>query len=572
MATSAEPAFPAFSAFPAFPAFRATTGELVRNAATRYGDKTFIVLGEQRVTFADVERRSALLARGLLASGVGKGTRVGLLAPNGPAWAVAWLAASRIGAVVVLLNTYYRERELSWTVRHGDVQVLLTVDRHLGHDYLSRLEGVVDGLPDAAAEAIVSPSHPYLRSVWTLGSSTRPWARPVSELEARAASVPAAILDEVESEVTPADAAVIVYSSGSAADPKGAVHSQGTVVRHAHNLWPFRTLSSDDVVYTAMPLFWVGGLSYVLVAALHAGATIVFDERFEPGDVLDLIEREGVTQVMGWDHVLNALAEHPSLPQRDLSSLRPGTPFAITPEAREAKEREVHATSLGMTETFGPHTIEDYRLLLPPEKAGSFGRPVPGMEHRVVDPVSGEEVPPGTMGELWVRGYSLMLDLYKKERTDVFTADSWYRTGDAGYFDADGHFFFVGRMGDQIKSSGMNVTPREVELALESYPDVGLAFVAGVPHPERGEDVVAAVVPSPGCQLDGDELRQRLAAELSSYKVPRHVEVFADRTDLPMLDSGKLDLRRLKALLAERYERARRSNVTGAEASSSPRR
>src|SRR5438105_393849 len=398
MATDAEPAFPAF---------RATTGELVRNSASRYGDKTFIVLGDERVTFAEVEQRSARLARGLLASGVGKGTRVGLLAPNGPAWAVAWLAASRVGAVVALLNTYYRERELSWTLRHADVQVLLTSDRHLGHDYLARLESVVDGLAGARAEAIVSPSHPYLRSVWAWGESTRPWAGSFTELETRSESVPAAILDEVESEVTPPDPAVIVYSSGSAADPKGAVHSQGTVVRHAHNLWPFRVLSADDVVYTAMPLFWVGGLSYVLVAALHAGAAIVFDERFEPGAVLDLIERERVTQVMGWEHVLNALAEHPSLPQRDLSSLRPGTPFAITPEARQARERELHATSLGMTETLGPHTIDDYQAVLPPEKAGSFGRPIPGMEHRVVDLATGEQLPPGKMGELWVRGYSL---------------------------------------------------------------------------------------------------------------------------------------------------------------------
>ena len=153
-----------------------------------------------------------------------------------------------------------------------------------------------------------------------------------------------------------------------------------------------------------------------------------------------------------------------------------------------------------------------------------------------------------------MRGYSTMIGLHKMERDEVFTPDGWYRTGDTGYFDADGHLFFKGRMGDQIKSAGMNVTPREVEAVLQSFGDVDLAFVTGVPHPDRGEDVVAAVVVAPGYKVDGAELRARVKRELSSYKVPRHIEVFADRQELRWLDSGKLDARCMRSLLADRYK------------------
>jgi len=167
-----------------------------------------------------------------------------------------------------------------------------------------------------------------------------------------------------------------------------------------------------------------------------------------------------------------------------------------------------------------------------------------------------EDQPVGETGELWLRGYSLMLGLHKRERADTFTPDGWYRTGDGGYFDADGHFYFTGRMGDLIKSSGMNITPRDVEVVLEAMPEVVMAFVTGVPHPDRGQDVVAAIALRPGETLDAEEARKRVKEEIASYKVPRHIAVFASQTELPWLDSGKVDRRKLTALLEERFEEA----------------
>ena len=541
-----------------FPDFTPTAGVFVRWCAEHHGGRVFVILGDERLTYADAERRSALLARGMLASGVGKGTRVGLLAPNSPDWVIAWLAAARIGAVVAMGNTYAKAGGLRRMLLDSDAALLLCVPSYLGNDYLGRLEEALPSLVSTTDPELVVTDAPYLRRVCTFGATGRGWARPIGTLLEAAPEVSEELLAAVEAQVAPADPMVIVYSSGSTAAPKGAVHSQRAVIAHPHNLAQFRDLASDDVCYTPMPLFWVGGLSWTLVAAMHAGATLVFEDRFEPGATLELIERERVTQVLGWPHMAKALMEHPSFGERDLSSVRGGN-LAMLKPAADGFDAAPKANSLGMTETLGPHTIEAKADALPPGKEGSFGRPVPGVEHRIVDPITGEDCPVGVDGELWLRGYSLMLSVNKVDRADTFTPDGWYRTGDGGHFDTDGHFYYRGRLGEVIKSSGMNVTPRDVEIELESLDGVALAFVTGIDGGSRGQDVVAAVALAPDAPAGRteDEIRAELKARVANYLVPRHVEVFASTEELPWLDSGKVDRRALTQVLIDHFGESR---------------
>ena len=536
-----------------FPGFTATAGSLIAHCVAHHPDMVLSVLGDRRMSYREAEVRSRRIAKGLIASGLGKGSRVGLLAPNGPDWIVGWLAASRIGCVVALLNTYDKAREQARNLRLADVDTVLTVGSHLGHDYLARFEDIAPGLDIQTPGRFRIPELPFLRSVHVFGVTDRRWAGSVEDLEASGAEVSDELFDRIEEQVTPADHMVIVFSSGSTTDPKGAVHSHGTVIRHAHNLWQFRDLKAGDVVYSPMPLFWVGGLSYTLMAVMHAGATHLSEPFFEPGATLDLLERERATHALGWPHVGKALVEHPSFPQRDLSSIRAGSLEALLPAAKRRVDPSRRANSLGMTETMGPHSAEAEGTELPPDKVGSFGRAVPGVEHRVVDPETGLDTAPGELGEIWVRGYSVMQQLYKREREDVFTVDGWYRTGDGGWLDADGHLFYKGRLGEQIKSSGMNITPREVEIVLEEMDEVMLAFVMGVPHAVRGEDVAAVLVPRPGLTIDIDDLTGRLRSQIASYKVPRHVTVVDDQRQLPWLDSGKVDRRALQRSVVERF-------------------
>jgi acyl-CoA synthetase (AMP-forming)/AMP-acid ligase II len=531
---------------PSVPAF-------VRSVAERYGDAEMVVLDGRRLTYAEAERHSALWARGLLAMGVGKGTRVGILFPNGPDWVLSWLAAARIGALVVPINTFLQARELGWILRHADVDTLLTTARFLNHDYLGRLEEIAPELARAGPGPLRATPLPYLRRVLAWGANDRPWASDgPMELASQAEAIDAAHLRAVEECVAPADPMVILYSSGSTAAPKGAVHTHGAILRHADNLNAFRDVVAGDRIYTPMPFFWVGGFAFGLVSAMHTGATLVCEEVFEPERTLEMMERERVTVVAAWPHYAKALTEHPDLRTRDLTSVRAGTLHALLPEAERPADPELRSNALGMTETGGPHSIDRMNVDLPESLRGSFGHAVPGLENKVIDPETGETLPPGRSGEICVRGYSLMQKLYKREREDSFDPDGFYRTGDAGTLDADGVLFFEGRLGDLIKTGGANVTPREVEAELEALAEVKEAYVVGIPDPARGQLVAAAVVLRAGCHADAEALRARLKSALAAYKIPRHIGVH-DHEELPFTDSGKIDRSRLALLLGHPF-------------------
>ena len=537
-----------------FPDYEPTVPVFVRRLAERHGDRELIVQDERRLTFAEAEARSARLARELLARGVAKGARVALLFPNGPEWVVAWLAVTRIGAIAVPINTFYKTRELAWTLRHADADTLLSAAHFLNHDYPARLEEAAPSLAGARGPVLFLPELPLLRRIVVFGKCKPRWAQEGEALLAVGGEVEGideAFLREVESEVRPADEMVMLYSSGSTADPKGAVHTHASVLMHSYNLSAHRDLEESDRVWSPMPFFWVGGFVFAFVGNLQAGATTLCQEVFDPGATLAFLERERATIALGWPHFGKALSEHPDAKTRDLSALRAGNlPDILPPEVVPADPRR-RGNALGMTETCGPHTWSEG--VLPERLAGSFGRPVPGVEHKVVDPESGATLGPGEPGEICVRGYNLMQRLHKIPRERTFDADGFYHTGDFGCFSEEGYLYFQGRLGEMIKSGGANVTPSEVEAVLVSYPEVKAAFVVGVPDSDRGHDVAAAVVPEPGAAPDPAALKQRVKGDLSAYKVPRHLWVFEDGT-LPFTDSGKVDKRRLAALLTERIQ------------------
>ena len=481
---------------------------------------------------------------------------MGLLAPNGPEVGCGLAGCGQGRGRGGAAQHVHKARELGWALAHCEAEVLLTVDRYLSHDYATRLTQAVSGLVGQRHDAIDCDSHPSLRAVWmwSEAAATPAWAGSMDDLLDRSDEVSNEQFETAVDGVEPQDPMVVIYTSGSTSEPKGVVHSQASVIVHPFNLLQFRDLREGDVLYTPMPLFWVGGLSYVLVSAMHTGAAVVFEERFEPGSALDLIERRRVTHVIGWPHIAKALVEHPSFGEHDLSSIRGGSFDDLLPVHLRVGDPRRKATSLGMTESLGPHSIEPLHVELPEGKEDSFGRSVPGIEHRIVDPETGDELAAGQAGEIWIRGYSLMLGLLGQEPADVFEPGGWYRTGDRGLLDADGHLYFEGRMGTVIKAGGTNVAPREVELAIESQPGVMHAFVVGVPASDgRGEAVAAAVVAKPGTGIDPADLQARLRLEMASYKVPRHVAVFAEQQDLPWLESGKIDLQALRRLLADRF-------------------
>ena len=539
---------------PSFPRNPPTTPHFHRAITQRSGDDPLIVLGEERRSYRQAEARSAALAHAMLEAGIGKGTRVGLLFPNGPAWLEHWMALTRIGAIAVPFNTFYQARELAWTLDHADIEVLVTIDRFLQHDYLERLEAAVPGLSQQAGSTLALAALPFLRRIFVeAGEADPPASLPAwcSGL-APAQDFDPARLEAAEARVEPADAMMILYSSGSTADPKGAVHSHGTVLRHSHNLLATRDVVASDRVWSPMPFFWVGGFVFSLLGCLHAGACLICEEAFDPERTLARFEHERVTIAAGWPHFGQALANHPSAGKRDLAALRAGNLPELLPEHVVSPDPELRPNALGMTETCGPHTCVSEGPL-PESLRGSHGVAVPGVEHKIVDPATGEPLAPGEDGEICVRGYSLMQRLYKVEREATFDADGFYHTGDVGHFDEQGVLYFRGRLGDMIKTGGANVTPSEVEQVIAGRPEVAQCYVVGIPDPDRGQLVVAAVVAEPNASVDPEALRAHVKSELAAYKVPRHVFV-EDEKALPFTASGKLDKQRLAAALGERLD------------------
>jgi acyl-CoA synthetase (AMP-forming)/AMP-acid ligase II len=526
--------------------YEPTIPKLVLRAADQFAGREYVVTPDRRLTFGEAEVQSRRLAKLLLRSGVAKGTRVGILFPQGPEFVVTFLAITRIGAIAVPLSTFSRGPELSRGVRHVDVAMLLAPRVLLGRDTQELFEAVWAELPAARDPRLFLRDAPYLRHIWLCGGGARPWVTDAPELAA-ARDEPAVgddLLAAVESEVTPADPMVIVSTSGATAEPKAVVHTHGAQIRHAWTLAQLYGLTDDVRTFTNMPFFWVGGLTVLLLSHLHVGAAVITVERMDTTEMLDLIEKARPTRLLGWT-LYERLSADATFADRDLSSVIELQP----PELLGAGRRH---NSLGMTETGGPHTAapaSENAVDLPEQLRGSFGPPVPGMEHKVVDPATGEVLGDGIEGEICVRGSSLMAGLYKQERGDAFDEDGWYPTGDKGYF-RDGFLFFTGRLTEMIKTGGANVAPREVELALESLPGVKAAFVVGLPDAERGQLVGCLVCPEEGHELAPHSLTEALRDQVASYKIPRTIAV-VPYEDVPWLPSGKVSKPRIVELLTD---------------------
>jgi acyl-CoA synthetase (AMP-forming)/AMP-acid ligase II len=525
--------------------FVPTVPELVQRAADRFGARDYIVTPDRSLTFAAADAQSRRLAKRLLESGVGKGTRVGLLFPQGPDFVVAFLALTRIGALAVPLSTFLRSPELHRAVRHADLHAVIAPRVLLGRDTGELVESTWAELAATAGPELFLAQAPYLRRIWICGRNDRRWVTPIpefSELQDES-RISDAHLDHVESEVTPADLMVMVQTSGATAEPKAVVHTHGAQVRHSWTLAQLAGMTEATRTFSTTPFFWVGGLTVTLLTHLHVGATVITIERMQTRAMVDLIHATNPDRVLGWT-LVDRITSDPAFADQDLSWLVELQPPAMAHPGKR------HG-SFGMTETGGPHTAAPQSVNvvdLPERLRGSFGPPVPAVQHRIIDPETGSAVPDGVEGEICVRGESLMDGIYKRERRATFDADGWYHTGDRGMF-REGFLFFAGRSTDMIKTGGANVSPREVELAVQSLPGVKVAFVVGLPDAARGDVVGCLVCPEPGHVVDPETITVQLRDRLSSFKVPRSM-VVVPYDEAPWTPSGKISKAGIVELLS----------------------
>ncbi|MDB5471517.1 MAG: hypothetical protein JWR84_3077 [Caulobacter sp.] len=529
------------------PPYEPTLPSLFADSTARFGDLPLIITGARSMTFAQADARSRIMAANLLAQGVGKGTHIGILGPNSPDWIAAFMAVTRIGAMAVLISTLYQRRELGWLLRHADLHGLIMVDGFLSHDYVARLEEIAPSIAEAdGAAPLMLPELPFLRRVWVWGDRVPRWARRAVELDSPPSPAAAGLVQAAETNVAPADLAVLMYTSGTTADPKGVFHNHAGVVVRSHTVRSSRWAGTKTRVLTLGPFCWAAGF-LTMLHALHNGSCLVTAVTPKTADVMAAAVEGEVNQISAQPALIRQLQEALDLAGKPVA---PGlAAFLAGPvdEAGQAIPAERQSRGLGMTETVSMHSFEPGSVM-PAEKATAFGRGVPEIERRIRDPQTHIWLDADQDGELCLRGPGLFQGMYKKQRHEVFDADGWYATGDLCRIDADGYLFFHGRGSEMIKTTGANVAPREVELALEAYPDVQEAGVFGLPGEGRDEIVVAVVAPIAGASLDADELRRRLRGDISSFKAPKVIHI-VPLERLPRTGSGKLNKRLVKERL-----------------------
>jgi fatty-acyl-CoA synthase len=524
-----------------------TLGGFLREAVVAHGPREAVVAynpnGRLSWTYANLEDAARAVARALIGAGLEPGERVALLMGNRPSWVASAFGVALAGGVLVPVNTYLEPKELAYVLAHSEASMLLMQKELAGHDYLETIAGLLEeeDLPALRGGACVGLEHAR--------ASIDPWERfaergnstPLQELEVRAAGV------------TPEDDALIIYTSGTTAAPKGVVHSHVPPVLQSKRF--VRHLAIDETArsWCAFPLFWTAGFSMFLGATLAAGGCVVLQERFEPGEALGLISKERVTIPHAWPHQMAELESHASWETADLSSLRevePFSPFRRHASATSALADWSPRAAFGLTETFTIITSTPADAA-PDVRDRATGAILPGNALRILHPETGEPQPAGSVGEIAAKGATLMKGYLKVPTKQTFDPDGFFHTGDAGWVDEDGLLHWTGRTSDMIKTGGANVSPVEIELELLHHPGLKAAGAVGVPHETLGQIVVVVAVAQEGSTVTEDEIRDFLKGKIASYKIPRRV-VFVEERELSLTGNQKIKPEELRSLAASR--------------------
>jgi long-chain acyl-CoA synthetase len=471
-------------------------------------------LGEQTVSYAELIDRSARLATLLLEHGLERGDRVGVMLPNVPEFPVVYYGVLRAGGVAVPMNVLLKRREISFYLEDSGAKLLLA-----WHGFLDEAR---EGAADAGTELI--------------GVEPDAFAATLDGLE------PAAEIADTDAE----DTAVILYTSGTTGKPKGAELSHRNLDENSEIISRTTLLiNPGDVVLGALPLFHTFGQTVAMNASMRVGACLTLVPKFDPGEALATIERDGVSHFYGVPTMYGALLHHPEREKFDVSTLRlcktggASMPVEVLHGFEKAFDTEL-IEGYGLSET-SPVASSGHPGQV--RKPGSIGTPIEKVEMRIVDE-DGAEVPRGEVGEIVIRGHNIMKGYWNRpDATAEAIRDGWFHSGDLGREDEDGFFFVVDRKKDMIIRGGYNVYPREVEELLYEHPQIREAAVLGVPHPEWGEEVGAAVVLEPGEELAPEEISAWVRERIAAYKYPRIVWFLEE---LPKGPTGKIVKREIE--------------------------
>jgi long-chain acyl-CoA synthetase len=505
-----------------------TLGQMLAQTAERLPNKTAIRFRDQETTYADFDKRANQVANGLIALGIQPGDRVALLIHNLPLFMEAYYGILKAGAAVVPLNVLYKPAEIEYIVKDSGAKALLTL------------------APFAAQALQAAANAPELQKVIVASPEEMPgailWRDAFGQASEAAPNVA----------VGDGDVAVIPYTSGTTGRPKGAMLTHRNLIanceqcEHVERIKP----QEDDVVWIALPLFHIYAMNVGMNLTVKAGGTMALIERFEPASALESIQSNKCTVLYGAPPMFVVWAQMPNIRDYDLSSVRY---IASGAAALPVKIMELFESMAGVPISEGYGLTEASPVVSsnaagPVTKPGTVGRPIPGVEVKIVS-ADGGEVAPGELGELICRGENIMRGYWKQpEATAEALRDGWLYTGDLATVDEDGYISIVDRKKDMVIVSGYNVYPREVEEVLFKHPAVADVSVIGVPDDYQGESVMAVVVLKPDQTATEQEIIDYCRDQIAVFKCPRKV-LF--REALPKNNTGKVLRRELRESVAQ---------------------
>ena len=534
-----------------------TLSQALDVAAARHGDRPLILTEERSYTYAEVRDWSVRLATGLIASGVASGDHVAMVLANYPEFVALKFAIARAGAVAVPINFLLHAGELGYLLRQSDAALLVTMAGFRDLDHLSMLDELVPGWERAGG----GEPFPCLREVvvFSPGGAPRPGITALADLERRGDATAAGELDRRESAAVPGHNADVIYTSGTSGAPKGVMLSHDALLRSAYGSAWTRAFEDGRRIVFALPLYHV--FSYVegLLASLFAGGAIIPQTAFEPAATLAAVKRHRADEALFVPTMTIAILEAARSHGFEAGSLRAvmsaaaPAPVRLWRAVREELGVTEVVTAYGMTETSAAstYTRPDGPLELvsgtvgAPKYGGVAGDPELGgflAAYKTIDPLSGEDLPAGSEGELAVRGPIVTHGYYEQpaETAAVLDAAGWLRSGDLGRVDS-GHrnLVLTGRSKELYKCGGELVAPKEVEEVLTAHPSVAQAFLVGLPDERMGEVGCAWVVPDTAEPPDPQELIEYCRERLARFKVPAHV-IYTSATELPTTATGKV--------------------------------
>ena len=544
-----------------------TISGFVREVTDRFGESEAIVMwaGDERIawSYADLWQRSVAVAKALIAGGMGRDARIGVLMTNRPEYLASVFGIALAGGVTVSLSTFATPVELEHMLQAGDVAALLYDRQVLRKSFSDMLAELEPAILDTPPGRLASTRFPFLKRLVALDSVTSgPSATPGgaaveswSDLLAQGRDVPDALVESRAAMTRPSDLGAVFFSSGTTGLPKGIVHAQRAF---AIQWWRWRRTMAIDPVnhpvrcWTGNGFFWSGNISQVVGYSLATGGTAVLQPVFDADDALTLIERERVSFAIGRPHQWARLQASDKWPTVDLSSLHYVTYGEKIFEHPTVQTDWQMRPAYGNTETL---TINTAVVSNTPADAhsNSYGQPLPGNILKIFDPLTGRPVARGERGEIAIKGPTLMIAYIGKTPEETFDEEGYFCTGDGGYVDEEGYLYWEGRLTDMIKTGGANVSPVEVDEALAAIPGIKRAQTVGIPHETLGEMVVACVIPHAGEQLSQEGICTALRQRLASFKIPRAI-LFLTEEEFPVTGSEKVKTSDLRDLASKRLE------------------